>query len=146
MPGSDTGNLADTLVGLAGLLAGSPTGSDTLESVALGDTDNIDVLVLLEDRFDRDLLLEVRVGPVNLVSNGTTVKLDLHQVSLLLAGGGLARLGMSKDTDDLAVLAHALKGSLHVLSTVGSHLLGVLGEGLALALVPVLVEATAEVI
>lgn len=146
MPGSDTGDLADTLVGLAGLLAGSPTGSDTLEAVALGDTDDIDVLVLLEDRVDSDLLLEVGVGPVDLVGNGSTVELDLHQVSLLLTSGGLAGLGVSKDTDDLAVLAHALKGSLHVLSTVGGHLLGVLGEGLALALVPVLVEAATEVI
>ncbi len=38
----------------------------TLESLSLGDTDDIDHLVLGKDLFDGDLLLEVLTGEVNL--------------------------------------------------------------------------------
>lgn len=145
MPSTNTGNLTDTLVGLAGLLAGSPTGSDTLKTVTLGDTEDIDVLVLLEDRGDGDLLLEVVVSPVNLIGNGSTVQLDLHQVSLLLADGGLAGDSVDKDTDNSAVLADTLKLGLDILGTRG-NVLGVLGESLALGDSPVLVEATTKIV
>lgn len=39
----------------------------TFESLSLGDTDDIDHLVLGEDRLDRDLLLEVLASEVNLI-------------------------------------------------------------------------------
>lgn len=145
MPGTNTGDLADTLVGLAGLLAGSPTGSDTLVPVALGDTEDIDVLILLKDRGHGDLLLKVAVGPVDLVGDGATVQLDLHKMGLLLTDGGLARHSVHEDTDNSAVLADALQRSLGILRTRG-NLLGVLGEGLALGHSPVLVEAALEII
>lgn len=145
MPGTNTGNLADTLIGLTGLLTGSPTGGDTLVTVTLGDTNDVDVLVLLEDGADGHLLLKVRVGPVDLIGDAATVKLDLHKVGLLLADGGLAGNSVDEDTDDRAVLTDALKGSLDILGA-GGDLLGVLGEGLALGDGPVLVEAALEVI
>jgi len=47
MPGTDTSDLAQTLVRLAGKLAGTPTGSDTLETLTLCDTDDIDHVVLV---------------------------------------------------------------------------------------------------
>jgi hypothetical protein len=67
-------------------------------------------------------------------------------VGLLLLDGSLADLGVGEHTDDSAVLLDALKlagdGGTGALG-VG---LGVLGEGLLLGLVPVLVEATLDLI
>lgn len=145
MPSSDTGNLAETLVSLTGELLGAPTVSDTLETVTLGDGDDIDHLVLLQDRVDVNGLLKVLVGEVDLVGDGTTVQLDLHDVSLLLANLDLADLSVDNDTDDSAVLLDALELAEDGLGTVGV-LLGVLSEGLLLGAVPVLVEATLELL
>ena len=58
VPCADTSDLSQTLVGLAGKLLSAPSVRDTLETVAPGNTDNIDDLVLLEDGGNRDLLLE----------------------------------------------------------------------------------------
>jgi hypothetical protein len=146
VPGTNTSDLAETLVRLAGQLGGTPTGGNTLETVTLGNGNDVDHLVLLEDGVDVDGLLEEVAGEVNLVGNGATVDLDLHKVGLLLLDGGLADLGVGEDTDDSAVLLDALEltgdggtGRLGVL-------LGVLGEGLLLGLVPVLVEATLDLV
>jgi hypothetical protein len=146
VPGTNTSDLAETLVSLTGQLGGTPTGGNTLETVTLGDGDDVDHLVLLEDGVDVDGLLEEVAGEVNLVGDGATVDLDLHKVGLLLLDGSLADLGVGEDTDDSAVLLDALEltgdggtGRLGVR-------LGVLGEGLLLGLVPVLVEATLDLV
>lgn len=146
VPSTNTGDLTQTLVSLAGQLGGTPTGGDTGETVTLGDGDDINHLVLLEDGIDIDGLLEEVAGEVDLVGDGATVDLDLHKVGLLLLDRSLADLGVGEHTDDSAVLLDALKlagdGGTGALG-VG---LGVLGEGLLLGLVPVLVEATLDLI
>ena len=146
VPGTDTGDLAETLVGLARQLLGAPTAGDTRETVTLGDGDAVDHLVLLEDAGDLDGLLEETLAELDLVGDGATVDLDLHEVGLLLADGGLGHLGVGEDADDGAVLLHALELAGDVLATLLGVLLGVLGEGLFLALVPVLVEATLDLV
>lgn len=101
----------------------------TLESFALGDTDDVNHLVLGKHSRHRDRLLEVLAGPVNLLGYSTTVHLDLHNVGLLLA---LAKkfhlrgrstyyvtvevrslntnyLGMGNDADYFAVALHRLQ-------------------------------------
>ena len=87
-------------MGLTGQTTSTPTSSNTFETVTLGDTDDINVLILFEDVVDGDFLFEVGVGPVNLVSDATTVQLDFDQVGTLLAEGGLADLSVSEDTND----------------------------------------------
>ena len=146
MPGTDTGDLAETLVGLARQLLGAPTSGDTGEAVALGDGDNVDHLVLLEDGVDRDGLLEEAVAELDLVGDGATVDLDLHEVGLLLLEGRLADLGVRQDADDAAVLLDALELAGDRGAAVLGVLLGVLGEGLLLGLVPVLVEAALDLV
>lgn len=146
VPGTNTGDLTQTLVSLTGQLGGTPTAGDTLETVTLGDSNDVDHLVLLEDAVDLDGLLKEVAGEVNLVGNGTTVDLDLHEVGLLLLEGSLADLGVGEDTDDSAVLLDALELAGDGGAAVLSVLLGVLGEGLLLALVPVLVEATLNLV
>lgn len=142
MPSTDTSNLTETLVCLARKLLGAPTRGDTVETVTLGDGNDIDNLVLFKDAVDIDGLLEETVGEVNLVGNGATVDLDFHQVSLLLLEGGLADLSVGEDTDDGAVLLDALEFA----GTALGVLLGVASESLLLALVPVLVEAALELV
>jgi len=75
VPGTDASNLAETLVGLARELLGTPTVRHTLETVTLGDGDDVDVLVLLEDGRDVERLLKVRLGELDLVGDGATVDL-----------------------------------------------------------------------
>lgn len=146
MPGTDTSNLAETLVRLARKLLGTPAGSDTGETVTLGDSNAVDHLILLEDGVDLDGLLEEAVGELDLGGDIATVDLDLHQVGLLLLERSLADLGVGEDTDNGAVLLHALEltgdGSALGLGV----LLGVLGESLLLRAVPVLVEATLDLV
>ena len=146
MPCTNTTNLAETLVSLARKLLGSPTVGDTLETVALGDGNNIDVLVLLEDGRDADGLLEETLSELDLVGNRSTVDLDLHEVRLLLLQASLPDLGVGEDTDDSAVLADTLEFTGNGLAAILSMLLRVASESLLLRPVPVLVEATLDFI
>ena len=146
MPGTDTSNLAETLVGLARKLLGTPTVGDTLETVTLGHRNDIDDLILLEDTGNLDGLLVQAVCELDLVRNRAAVDLDLHEVGLLLGETGLADLGVGKNTDNGAVLADALELTSPRLAAILSVLLGVVGEGLLLGAVPVLVEPTLELV
>jgi len=145
MPCSDTSDLSQTLVGLTGQLAGSPSVGDTLESVTLGDTDDIDHFVLREEAIDGHSFLEQAVSEVDLLLHGSTVHLDLHKVGLLLGKVQLTDVGVGNDTDDLAVLLDGTQVSLNVLSTV-LVLLGILGERVLLGLVEVSVESSLDLL
>merc|ERR1719410_277720 len=141
MPGSNTGDLPQTLVCLPGQLLGVPSAGDALESVTLGDADDIDHLVSGKDSGDRNLLLEVIPGKVNLVSDGTSVQLDLHDVGLLLSATQDFHLCVDNNTDGGAVLLHLCQLLLDLLLTEIISPLGAgLSEGLLLGLRPVLVE------
>ena len=85
MPRSDTGDLAQTLVRLAGQLLGVPTAGHTLESLTLGHANAVDHLVLGKDLAHGNGLLQVLAHPLDLIIDGATVQLDLHDVGLLLA-------------------------------------------------------------
>lgn len=146
MPRTDASNFPETLVRLAWQLLGSPTGSNAVEAVALCDSDTVDHLVLLEDGADLDRLLEQTVGEFNLVRNAAAVDLDLHQVCLLLLQWSLADLRVGKNADNGAVFLDALEFTGDGLALVLGVLLGVLGECLLLALVPVLVESSLDLI
>jgi len=145
MPSSNTTDLAETLVSLAGETGGSPTGGDTFESVTLGDSEHIDHVVLVEDGVDRDGLLEQAEGKVDLLGDVSSVNLDFHQMSLLLLEGGLADLGVGKNADHRAVLLEASELLLKTLLVLRDAL-GILGEGLLLGAVPVLVESTLDLL
>lgn len=141
MPSTDTGDLSETSVGLPGETGSTPSGGNTLVTVTLADTDDVNALVLLEDGADVDGLFEVRPGEVNLVGDGTTVDLDFHKVGLLLLETSLGDLGVGEDSDNSAVLLDSLKLSGNGSAGVLRVLLGVSGEGLLLGSVPVLVES-----
>jgi len=147
VPRSNTGNLTETTMGLTGKTSNSPTGGDTFISTTLGNSNNIDKLVLGENRVNSHLLLEKRLGKINLgLGIGSSVNLDFHDVSLLHTEVKLLHLRVGDDTNDLAELGNALKLLLDILSIILSVLLGVLGVSLTLALVPVLVATTLELL
>ncbi len=76
VPRSNTSDLAKTSVGLTGKTLDTPTSGDSLVTLSLGDTDDVNHLVLLEDSCNGDLLLEPRLGELNLVLGGTSVDLE----------------------------------------------------------------------
>merc|ERR1719362_2648422 len=141
MPSSNTSNLPETLVSLPWELLGVPPAGNTLVSVTLGHSDNIDHLVLGKHLADWHLLLKVLPGEVDLVGNGASVELDLHDVSLLLPAAEKLHLGVDDDPDGGAVLLHLVEILLDLLfAQIISPLGARLGEGLLLGLRPVLVE------
>ena len=144
MPCTNTSNFAETLVGFAGEFLGAPTMGNTLETVTLGDSDDVDNLILLEHGVDVDRLLEQAVRKLDLVSDRATVDLNFHEMGFLLAEAGLADLGVCKDTDDGTVFADALELASSGLATILCVFLCIASEGLLLGTVPVLVEATLE--
>jgi len=110
MPSTDTSDLAETFVSLARKTSGSPTSGDTFESLTLGDTDNVDHLVLLKDVLNGNCFLEQAVAKVEFLSNGSSVDLDLHNVCFLLRQmGQLSDLSVSNDSDDVGFSLETLE-------------------------------------
>lgn len=148
MPSTDTADLAETSVGLSGKAGHTESLDDTGSSLTTGHTNSVDHLVLLEDLTDGDFTLELLEGPVDLLSNGATVDLDLEEVSLALSEVKLGELGAGENSDDGAVLLDSLEVSLDALLALGILLitLSVVSEGLLLGVLPVLVEAASELL
>merc|ERR1719192_1375548 len=141
MPSTDTGDLTQTFVRLTRQLLTVPSARYTLESFALGDTNDIDHLILTEHLLDGHFLLHFLTGPVNLVGDCSTVHLDLHDVRFLLAFLQEFHLCVRDNTDHFAVLLHHFEIALDLLhSVLILPLLGIVGEGLLLGLVPILVH------
>lgn len=111
MPGTDTSDLSVTSVGFFLEMSNTPSLHDTSETFTLGDTDDVEELVLLEDGVNSDLLLEERVDKVDLVSGGlSTVDLDLEDVVLLLAEVlHEVVLGVDDGSHDGAVLSDSVE-------------------------------------
>uniref|UniRef100_A0A671K1K6 Uncharacterized protein n=1 Tax=Sinocyclocheilus anshuiensis TaxID=1608454 RepID=A0A671K1K6_9TELE len=143
MPGSNTGHLTQTTMGLTGqLFCVHPP---TLVSMTLGNTDNVNHLILTKDVNDGNGLLKLLSGPVNLISDGAAIQLDLHQVGLLLSVGQQAHLQKA----GWLVKLHLKEFFLQLLLALFIlPPLAVLCKGLLLGLVPehVLIEATLALI
>jgi len=148
MPGTDTSDLSETSVSLSVESGDTESLDDTLGTLTLGDSDSVNALVILEDLSDGNLLLELAVGPVDLLGDVASVDLDLHDVRLVLSELELADLGGDENSDDSAVLLDSLKISLDGglgLIVLGESL-GVLGESLLLGGHPVLVESSLDIL
>jgi len=148
MPGTDATDLSVTSMSLLHELLASVSGNDTSGSVTLGNTDSVDALVVVEDLTDGDFLLEVVVSPVSLVGDGSTVELNLKDVSLVLSKTELADLGSTDDSDGASELGDSLEVSLD--GALGLVILlesvSVLGESLLLGVHPVLVHSALDIV
>jgi len=132
MPGTDTGDLAETSVSLAGKTGDAPTRNHTGETMTASGGTDIQTLALSEDVAALDLLLEQTASKVNLGGNGgTAVDLDLEKIGDLLAELQLADLGMGDHADNVAILLDVVDVLFNVLWLLSS-LLGILGESLPL--------------
>lgn len=142
MPSSDTSDLSETSMGLSGESLSSESLGNSGVSLTLGDTENVNHLVLAEDLGNSDFLFEMLLGEVDLLGDVTTIDLDFEDVSLLLSEVELVQLGMGNNSDDLAVFLDSVKLALD--SLLVAPLLAVLGEGLLLGVHPVLVQSSLE--
>uniref|UniRef100_A0AAY4BCN5 Uncharacterized protein n=1 Tax=Denticeps clupeoides TaxID=299321 RepID=A0AAY4BCN5_9TELE len=129
MPGSNAGHLTQALMSFSGQLLGVPAilGYPTLETMTLGDTNDINHLILAEDRRHRHLLLQPLPRPVHFLCHRTTIQLHFHHMGLLLSEAQ----HVDDDADDGALLFACL-----ILP-----LLTVLREGLLFTSLPVFVES-----
>mmetsp|Transcript_20372 Transcript_20372/g.50855 ORF Transcript_20372/g.50855 Transcript_20372/m.50855 type:complete len:208 (+) Transcript_20372:446-1069(+) len=144
VPGANAGNLAQATVRLAWEALDAPAGDNTLVPVTLGGTQHVDELALSEDGVHGHLLLEQGLGELHLGVDVTTVDLDLQHVGHLLAQAQEGRLGVSHDADEVSVGGQVGQAGFELAVEVLSS--GVLGEGLLLGVVPVLVEAAADLL
>lgn len=113
--------------------------------MTLGNCNNIDHLILLEDITDLNWFFKQATREINLLVDGATVDLDLHEMRFLLLKRSLTNLRMGEDADDSAVLLDTLKLKGDSLA-LASVFFGVLGERLLLGLVPILVEAALDLV
>merc|ERR1719469_783967 len=67
MPGTDTGDLTETSMGLSGKSRDTESLDNTGVTLTAGDSDSVNALRHLEDFADANLLLELLVSPVNLL-------------------------------------------------------------------------------
>lgn len=109
----------------------------TFDSSTLGYTNYVNVLILGKHILHRDWLLHVFANPVNLLRDGSTIHLDLHNVSFLLTLLQQFCLGVTNSSDHSAVLLHLVEVSLNLLlASLIIPLEGSLGECLLLGAVP----------
>lgn len=115
MPGTNTGDLAKTSVGLSRQAGDTPSTHDTGITVTAGSRAHVKDLTLAEHLGDINLLLEKSLGEIDLSGSIATVDLNLHEVGNLLSELQLADLGVGKHTDNLAILLDALDLGLDLL-------------------------------
>jgi len=142
MPSSDTSDLSETSMGLSWQSLGSESGGDTFVSLTLGNTEDVNHLILVDNLGDSDFLFEVLSGEVDLLGNVSTVDLDFEDMSSLLSNVELIQLGVDDNSDDLAVFLDSVKLAGDVL-LVGPFL-SVLGESLLLGVHPVFIKSSLE--
>jgi len=113
---------------------------DSLGAVALGDSHDVDLLVLVDDRVDGHFLFEQAGGEVHLLGHIATVDLDLQDVVLLLPEVEFVHLGGGDHSYYGGVLPDTVEFHFDGLVLLVLVFLGVLAESLLFALHPVLVE------
>lgn len=141
MPSTDTSHTSPTSMGLLLQVLDTISLHDSCGSLTTSDTDDIDLLVLIEDLVDVNLLLQQVPGVVDLLLDVTSIDLDLEDVVLLLSEVEFVHLGVDDNPDDGGVLLDSVQLEFGVLGVLGD-LFGVLGEGLLLGVHPVLVESS----
>merc|ERR1719347_1352389 len=141
MPSSNTGNLSQTLVSLPWQFLCVPPAGYALEPVTFGHSNDVNHFVLSKDSANRNFLLEVIPSKVDLISNGSAIQLNLHDMSLLLPASEDLHLSVHDHSDCSAILFHLIQILFnHLLAKIISPLSAGLSEGFLLGLRPVLIK------
>mmetsp|Transcript_167332 Transcript_167332/g.296284 ORF Transcript_167332/g.296284 Transcript_167332/m.296284 type:complete len:286 (-) Transcript_167332:69-926(-) len=150
VPRANAGNFPEATVGFASQASAAPTSDDTVEALTLAGANDINHFILRKDISNFDLLLEETHCKINFLLHRASVDLNLLDVGLLLSNLHFRDLGVADHANDLAVLLRPgnFGGHGRALTTLGRILptLLILREGLLLGLVPVLVEATLDLV
>jgi len=143
MPGTNASDFTETSMSLTVKTGASESLDGAGHTLTAGNTNSVDNFIHVENVTDLDLLLELVVSEVDLVTDGSTVNLDLEDVCLALTEAELTDLGGRKNTHDSAVFLDASHIAMDRVLVLGIELvlLGVLGESLLLGVHPVLVHA-----
>ena len=142
MPSSDTSNFSQTSVSFTWEFLDTESLNNTLNSMTTSNSNSVNAFVIREDLSELNLLLEMIEGKLNFVCNFSTIKLDLHNVSLVLAEFEETNLGGNEDTDDSTVLLDSFEVTVDRAGALSVFLesISVLGESLLFSLSPVSVE------
>lgn len=123
MPSSDTSNSSPSSMCFLLQVLDSESFDGSASSFTFSDTDNIDVLILLEDLVDFNFLFEEFVAEVNFLSDGSTIDLNFEDVILLLSEVQFIELGVSNNSDDCAIFFDSVELDLDRLRIFGDFLL-----------------------
>ena len=113
MPSSDTSDSSPSSMGLLLQVLDTESLDGSAHSLTFGDSDDIDLLVLLEDLVDLDFLFKEFVAEVNLLGDSSTVDLDFKDVVLLLSQVEFVHLGVADGSDDGCVFLDSVELHLH---------------------------------
>jgi len=146
MPGTNASNLTETSMSLTVKTRASESLDRSNHTLTTGNANGVNNFIHVENVTDLDLLLELVVSEVDLLSNGSSVNLDLEDVGLALTEAKLTDLGGRKNTHDSAVFLDASHIAMDrvLVFSIKLVLLGVLGESLLLGVHPVLVHAALD--
>jgi len=130
MPSSDTSYSSPTSMCLLLQMFNTISLDHTSNSLTLGNTNHVDVLILLEHLINSNFLLQQSFGIIYLLFNCSTINLDFENVILLLSEVQFVHLGVSNNSNNLAIFDNSLELNLDVLAIL--ILLGMLSESLLL--------------
>jgi len=100
MPGSNASDFSVTSVGFLLQMFNSESFDDTLESFSFGDSQNITVFVLFENRVNSHFFFEKIVSKVNFLGNRSSINLNFHNVVFLLSKVKEFHLSSGNDSND----------------------------------------------
>lgn len=104
MPRSDTSDLSKTSMSLSWELFASESLNDSAESFTFSGSEDINGLEVLKDLVDGDLFLEKRVTELDFILDGSSVNLDLIDISLLSLKVKSVWLSVTDESDNRAIL------------------------------------------
>ena len=114
-PGFNASKLSQTLVSLPWQFLSVPLASRALEPVTVGHFNDINHFILNKDSANRNFFLKVFPSKVDLISNGSAIQLNLHDMSLLLPVSEDLHLNVHDRADGSAILFHLIQILLSLL-------------------------------
>jgi hypothetical protein len=114
---------------------------DSMESFTFGNSQNITIFILFENRVNSNFFFEKIVSKVNFLGNGSSINLDFNNVIFLLSKVEEFHLSSGNNSDDGAVFFDSVKRNINGFFFFRVFLL-VFGEGLLFGGCPVSVESS----